>query len=1121
MRGKGSGKRLVSLFLGCALIVVGLIGPQVVGRADGELGFKTEGFTPVYINYGEAKNISFEGELDGSKLMEVNSNGSHTAELKAGSASISVTPSYEYSTKKITFNTSTDATTKPGEYELKVKVQMDGGSEKEVIATNKFTVKAPDLTEASVSKTTVTTDSSITFSGKITNVSGGSITGDVVKALFERESGTEVLTSTAFSVTEGESFSNINVPVSGDAAPGKYVLKELTGSNIFSELVFTATKPSFTVTDGATAPTWGTAVFTPEVTEAVATGASLTFTATVDNKPTSITSAEATFIQSGGSHEAKVNITTLDSLTGTLTVPDAPGKTYNLTSMSINGTAVAGTVPFLSFSIKDNAPTTPTLTSFVISPELITKNDSVTNGAFTGQVENLPASVSTSAIFTRSDGTHKITTSEFTVKNKENFTQISIPITSTTPTGRYYLTSMPGITGLNVPENKYSFEVRDASDPQLTEVIGIKDKAEPYSAGQQVLFNAKFENIKLTGGNATIGGTITFENINDAADRIEANFKTKTNVVTNSSWTVENIKTDAIPDNTTGSVKTYRLKYIEGTDDLEKVTIKLGAHKEFTVSPSTTPAAKVTAASITNQKTGGYDRMDDIKLQLALSNLQDKDTLVKAYFNAEQCNDIVFETTILKDDISSGDATKEIIEQAPTISNGNHTFTLYKVVVDEKTADISSITTKPSFVVNESPVQEPILSTIAIGSPSTYNGSTRIPLSATLQNRGNTSGVTNEFKWIEIDYSIDEATTTSTAYLLAPTGDSLTFASSVERSFVNGTTHKIRISAARLCYWEGRRGTEESMKIRGISSGELSQYITSNPLTFTVNNYTPTPVNPVNPVDPSNPSTPANNTVVNQRAANTITAMANNGSATLDYTSSPTVSANIFDLLRGTQKTVNLLAPGGFIWTFNGATITGASKQIDLRVTATTLAATGATNSFPLVASLTGNRPVVILNFANNGVLPGTATITIPMSQHRSYIGTSNIYQYFVNENTRRLEKIGGPVTISSGNTVTMAINHNSTYILTYGEVAGATAPTTVTNDVLPIYNANATPTVNTPTNTTPTGGTTINTVYRPGSTSPKTGDAFRMYVWVGMLLIGAFLVFASVLWPKKKEKSA
>lgn len=1009
MRGRGSGKRLVSLFLGCALIVVGLIGPQVVGRADGATlngKFQESGSDVTEVTKESSDiTITYEGTVSGDDADNVE-RIENVKLVKDSDAIDANDPSYEKTQKKLTASFTISATTKAETYTLSVAGKDSSGGDITITCAN--TLKVKDT------PTATPTLQSISLKGGKTNY------------------------------------------YPGDKIELDIVVKDIS---------------------------------TTESTRC-----------TVEFKNDDASDTQTFNIIGAGTSDTEGVKYSLE-----LDIPDTPRSNpqeYKLSSITIDSKPVGLDDKTISFNI--NPAEIPILTVFTTGPDasssVVIKGDTIVQGTFKGKIENLGATVP-SAKATFSDGINTLETEQFDIEDKHIFTpKFNVP--SDTPNGTYKLTAISGVTGLVITDDTYSFVVRDADSPVLKAIENLKTGS--YESGDKVKFNAKFEKIKLTEGKATIKGKLTFQNEHDSSDRVVVNFASGDNVVTNETWTLENIETAAII-NSSGSDKTYKLVGVENTSGLEGVTLDAGT-VEFKVKSGSTPSnPTLNSINLTSEVLPN----GIVYFSGKVSPKPSGDTISAKFVpGGVEANAINFSTGISSDGSFSG--------QIPLsgVAVGSE-YLLTSVQVGGTTV---TWTGQYMFRVVNS-VSTPTLSTLAIGTPYTTSGTTTIPLSATIASAGTTGGVANTIKYIEIDYAID-TTTPAKATLYTTSNTSTLFTGSVARQFTNGSSHTITLSRARVYYQAG--SDTSGNKVKEYDS--LTGLITNNPLRFTVSNYTPSPVNPVNPVDPSNPSTPTNNTAVNQRAANTIIAMANNGSATLDYTSSPTVSANIFDLLRGTQKTVNLLAPGGFIWTFNGATVTGASKQIDLRVTATTLAATGATNSFPLVASLTGNRPVVILNFANNGVLPGTATITIPVSQHTSYIGTSNIYQYFVNESTRRLEKVGGPVTVSSGNTVTMAINHNSTYILTYGEVAGATASTTPTNnasDVLPIYNANATPTVTTPTNTTPTAGTTVNTVYRPGSTSPKTGDAFRMYVWVGMLLIGSFLVFASVLWPKKKEKSA
>ena len=134
------------------------------------------------------------------------------------------------------------------------------------------------------------------------------------------------------------------------------------------------------------------------------------------------------------------------------------------------------------------------------------------------------------------------------------------------------------------------------------------------------------------------------------------------------------------------------------------------------------------------------------------------------------------------------------------------------------------------------------------------------------------------------------------------------------------------------------------------------------------------------------------------------------------------ISEEIFEAIKGTSKKLTINVGDNRI-IFKGKDIKNP-KQIDASI------------SYNLISEndtlKTLNQDGVVINFANNGNLPGTATIKIKLTDRMSKVlKTNSIYIYHYDEESKELSRIGTKVTYDkSTGYIEFAISHNSKYVL-------------------------------------------------------------------------------------------
>ena len=184
-------------------------------------------------------------------------------------------------------------------------------------------------------------------------------------------------------------------------------------------------------------------------------------------------------------------------------------------------------------------------------------------------------------------------------------------------------------------------------------------------------------------------------------------------------------------------------------------------------------------------------------------------------------------------------------------------------------------------------------------------------------------------------------------------------------------------------------------------------------LTFTTN---PVPVIPV--------------TLTNTDITAVINAIKNTevkGKITIDVTTNKIVAKEIFDAIKGTDKTIIFVA-GNIQWIFNGKDIKGDTKTLNLTVKLATLSTTDSPNK-DAIAQKVKNADVFVISFAKNGQLPGKATVRIKLAENwLNGKNKNDIYIYYYNITSKKFELVAKKLKVDEDGYVQFDITHNSDY---------------------------------------------------------------------------------------------
>ena len=152
-----------------------------------------------------------------------------------------------------------------------------------------------------------------------------------------------------------------------------------------------------------------------------------------------------------------------------------------------------------------------------------------------------------------------------------------------------------------------------------------------------------------------------------------------------------------------------------------------------------------------------------------------------------------------------------------------------------------------------------------------------------------------------------------------------------------------------------------------------------------------------------------------------------------DYSGNATMPKEAFEAIAGTDKVIDLVSEG-ITWRFEGTSITEEIKDVDLNVQIRKVEEDDSASGEAIEETLK-NNPGIVMEFPENGNLPGKATIQLKVDYAmRDYLGSeTGLYVYYYNNETGKLELIEGDVRVVNDTYVEFTITHCSYYVLTVG----------------------------------------------------------------------------------------
>ena len=182
--------------------------------------------------------------------------------------------------------------------------------------------------------------------------------------------------------------------------------------------------------------------------------------------------------------------------------------------------------------------------------------------------------------------------------------------------------------------------------------------------------------------------------------------------------------------------------------------------------------------------------------------------------------------------------------------------------------------------------------------------------------------------------------------------------------------------------------------------------------------------------------------VTTTASANFINEIANvvdDGNIVADFSNNPDISSDVFTTIAGTNKEVTFTS-SGISWQFNGADVDpSAAKNINLAVDIKTADQDTSTAGESIKKLAGEGSSALILHFADNGQLPGKATIRVKADYTlRNYLGYTGLDVYYWDSTNNVLVPIASNVSIDNNGDILFDITHCSYYVIV-GRQEGST----------------------------------------------------------------------------------
>lgn len=152
-----------------------------------------------------------------------------------------------------------------------------------------------------------------------------------------------------------------------------------------------------------------------------------------------------------------------------------------------------------------------------------------------------------------------------------------------------------------------------------------------------------------------------------------------------------------------------------------------------------------------------------------------------------------------------------------------------------------------------------------------------------------------------------------------------------------------------------------------------------------------------------------------------------NAVISIDCTNDTIVKKEIFDAIKGTNKTISI-ETNGIQWIFRGKDILNETKDINV---SSNISIVDTSTESQLLNKIFAKISVINISFHSNGLLPGIAKIRVKADYtFRDVVGTKNLFVFYLDESNGKIRYISKTLNMTNDGYYEFYIEHNSKYLI-------------------------------------------------------------------------------------------
>lgn len=169
---------------------------------------------------------------------------------------------------------------------------------------------------------------------------------------------------------------------------------------------------------------------------------------------------------------------------------------------------------------------------------------------------------------------------------------------------------------------------------------------------------------------------------------------------------------------------------------------------------------------------------------------------------------------------------------------------------------------------------------------------------------------------------------------------------------------------------------------------------------------------------------------ISNKLLDKINKASDNATISIDCTSDPIIKKEVFDAIKGTNKTISI-ETNGIQWIFNGKNIIQETKDINV---SSNIGVINTTDN-KILNIIFKKTSLINISFYSNGLLPGIAKIRVKADYtFRNIVGTKNLFVFYLDKSNNKVRYISKLLNMTEDGYYEFFIAHNSEYLITSEE---------------------------------------------------------------------------------------